>query len=124
MLKWSLLFSFLLCLSKPDNAQTGPGIDTLLTGTWNGTSLCQIKNSPCHNEIVVYHISKINGTHTFTIYANKIVHGVEEEMGILPCVYNKLTKQLTSAAYGTWTFSIEGDKLECYTYMVSCIGKL
>lgn len=27
-------------------------------GVWNGTSLCQVKNSPCHDEIVVYHISK------------------------------------------------------------------
>jgi hypothetical protein len=37
---------------------------------------------------------------------------VEEEMGALPFVYNKKTNQLTSTAYGIWTFHVEGDKLE------------
>jgi hypothetical protein len=87
-------------------------IDTLLIGTWNGTSICQIKNSPCHDETVVYHISKKRGVDTFFINAGKIINGVEEEMGILPFVYNKKTNQFTSTAYGIWTFDLEGDKLE------------
>jgi len=29
-----------------------------IEGVWKGTSLCQIKDSPCHDETVVYHISK------------------------------------------------------------------
>src|SRR3954447_4001833 len=114
MLKSTLLFSLLLCLAgKSNQAQTGVvNIDTLLIGTWNGTSICQIKNSPCHDEIVVYHISKNKGADIFFINANKIVNGVEEGMGILPFVYNKKTNQLTSTAYGIWTFNLEGDKLE------------
>jgi hypothetical protein len=115
MLKWSLLFSIILCLaSKSNQAQNGVvnKIDTLLIGTWNGTSVCQIKNSSCHDETVVYHISKNKGVDTFFINASKIVNGVEEEMGILPFVYNKKTNQLTSTAYGIWTFNLEGDKLE------------
>src|SRR3954464_13319530 len=114
MLKWSLLFSIILSLASTSNqAQNGVvNIDTLLIGTWNGTSICQIKNSPCHDETVVYHISKNRGADTFYINANKVVNGVEEEMGILPFVYNKKTNQLTSTAYGTWTFNLEGDKHE------------
>jgi hypothetical protein len=114
MLKSSLLFSLILCLaSKSSQAQNGAvKIDTLLIGTWSGTSICQIKNSPCHDETVVYHISKNRGVDTFFINASKIVNGVEEEMGILPFVYNKKTNQLTSTAYGIWTFNLEGDKLE------------
>ena len=115
MLKWSLLFSIILCLaSKPSQAQNGVvnKIDTLLIGTWNGTSICQIKNSSCHDEIVVYHISKNRGVDTFFINASKIVNGVEEGMGILPFVYNKKTNQLTSTAYGIWTFNLEGNKLK------------
>ena len=114
MLKSSLLFSIILCLaSKSNQAQNGVvKTDTLLIGTWNGTSICQIKNSPCHDETVVYHISKKRGVDTFFINASKIVNGVEEEMAILPFVYNKKTNQLTSTAYGIWTFNIEGDKLE------------
>ena len=114
MLKSALLFSLILCLAaKSDQAQTGPvKIDSLLIGTWKGTSICQIKNSPCHDETVVYHISKNIGADTFYINANKIVNNVEEEMGILPFVYNKKTNQLTSTAYGIWTLNIEGGKLE------------
>ena len=86
--------------------------DTLLIGTWKGTSICQIKNSPCHDETVVYHISKKTGVDSFYVNANKIVNGMEEEMGILPFVYDKKTNQFTSTAYGIWTFNIDGVKLE------------
>ena len=114
MLKSPLLFSLILCLAnKSSQAQTGmTKIDTLLVGTWNGTSICQIKNSPCHDETVVYHISKNRGVDTFYINAGRIVNGVEVEMGILHFVYNKKTNQLTSTAYGIWTFNINGVKLE------------
>jgi hypothetical protein len=114
MVKLTLLFSLILCLdSKSNQAQTGVvKIDSLLIGTWNGTSICQIKNSSCHDETVVYHISKKSGVDTFYIKAGKIINGVEEGMGILPFVYNRKTNQLTSTAYGIWTFNIEGIKLE------------
>jgi hypothetical protein len=29
-----------------------------VAGTWEGTSLCQIKPSPCHDEHVVYRFAK------------------------------------------------------------------
>jgi hypothetical protein len=114
MKKSILLCSLILCLAyKSIQAQTGKvNIDTLLVGTWNGTSICQVKNSPCHDETAVYHISKNKGIDTFYINAGKIVNGVEEGMGILPFVYNRKTNQLTSIAYGIWTFNIEGAKLE------------
>ena len=114
MLKLTVLFSLILCLASKSNlAQTGLlKIDTLLIGTWNGTSICQITNSACHDETVVYHISKNRGVDTFYINASKIVNGVEEEMGMLPFVYNEKTNQLTSTTYGIWTFNIEGVKLE------------
>src|SRR3954454_14353655 len=107
MLKWSLLFSIILCLASTSNQAQNRvvNIDTLLIGTWSGTSICQIKNSPCHDETVVYHISKNKGADTFFINANKIVNGVEEGMGILPFVYNNKTNQLTSTAYGIRTFN-------------------
>jgi hypothetical protein len=61
----------------------------------------------------VYHISKNKNVDTFYINANKIVNGVEEEMGILPFVYNQKTNQFISTAYkGIWTFTLEGNKLE------------
>jgi hypothetical protein len=114
MSKSILLITLILCLvAKSNQAQTNlVNIDTLLIGTWNGTSICQVKNSSCHDETVVYHISKNKGVDTFYINAGKIVNGVEEGMGILPFIYNKKTKQLTSTAHGIWTFNLEGAKLE------------
>src|SRR4029078_8665770 len=114
MLKSTPLFSVIFCLASVSNqAQTGPVKgDTLLIGTWKGTSICQIKNSPCHDETVVYHISKYTGVDTFYINASKIINDVEEEMGILPFIYNGKTNQLTSTAYGIWTFNMQGAKLE------------
>ena len=106
-----LLFFYLI--ANCCNAQNSvTQIDTLLSGTWKGTSLCQVKNSPCHDEIVVYHVSKNKGADTFYITANKIVNGAEEEMGILPFTYNEKTNQLISTSYGTWTFTVEAGKLE------------
>jgi hypothetical protein len=114
MLKTTLFFSFSICFAiNSSQAQSGlVNVDTLLVGTWKGTSVCQIKNSPCHDENVVYHISKNKDVDTFYINASKIVNGIAEEMGILPFVYNKKTNQLISQAYGIWTFTIEGSKLE------------
>ena len=114
MKKWIPLHSIIFCfIINSTQAQNGlVKVDTLLTGNWKGTSLCQKKNSPCHDEIVVYHISKKTGIDTFYINASKIVNGVEEEMGILPFTYNKKTNQLISSAYGTWAFNVEGSKLE------------
>jgi hypothetical protein len=113
MLKLTLVSWFILCLCKESiQGQAKVKMDTLLMGTWRGTSICQIKNSPCHDETVVYHISKNNGTDTFYVNASKIVNGVEEEMGILPFVYNGKKNQFISTAYGIWTFNIEGSKLE------------
>jgi hypothetical protein len=107
-------YTLILCLGIQNcNAQHAmPQIDTLLVGTWKGTSICQVKNSPCHDETVVYHISKNRGVDTFYVDASKIVNGVEDQMGILPFVYNKKTNQFTSTAYGIWTFDIKSAKLE------------
>ena len=114
MLKLTLVFTLMTCLfSESNQAQTNSiAIDTLLIGIWYGSSICQIKNSPCHDESVVYHISKNKGIDTFYVNANKIVNHKEEEMGVLPFVYDTKTNQFISTAYGLWTFNIEGSKLE------------
>jgi len=105
----SLLLVFASIYSKM-NAQVN--YDTLLIGVWKGSSICQIKNSPCHDETVVYYISKKPGIDTFYINGNKIVNGVEEEMGILPFTLNKKTNQIVSTSYGLWTFTIKERKME------------
>ncbi len=87
--------------------------DSLLIGTWKGSSLCQQKGSPCHDETVVYHISKVSGNDTLYIQANKIVNGMEEDMGILPCLFDEKSNHLRSTAYNSiWSFELKGEELE------------
>ena len=63
-----------------------------IEGIWKGTSLCQVKPSACHDENVVYHISKKSAT-VYTIQASKIVNGAEEDMGTFDSVVYDKTKQ-------------------------------
>jgi hypothetical protein len=115
MLKLTLLYFLVGGLAfNSGQAQTSSvKTDTLLIGTWKGTSVCQVKNSPCHDETVVYRISKKAGVDTFYVNASKIVNGVEEEMGIIPFINNTKTNQLISTAYnGIWTFNIEIAKID------------
>src|SRR5580765_7168831 len=111
-MKIKLILLLLVCSSISNNVNAQVNYDTLLIGVWKGSSICQIKNSPCHDETVVYYISKKTGIDTFYINGNKIVNGVEEGMGILPFTLNKKTNQLISTSYGLWTFTIKQRKLE------------
>jgi len=51
-----------------------------VAGTWEGTSLCQIKPSPCHDEHVIYRFTK-TGTREYRLEAYKVVNGQEQYMG-------------------------------------------
>lgn len=53
-----------------------------IVGTWQGSSLCQVKSSPCHDEHVVYRISSGQARH-YRIDAYKVVGGHEEYMGAI-----------------------------------------
>ena len=85
-----------------------------IEGIWKGTSLCQVKPSACHDEDVVYHISK-KSANLYTIQANKIVNGAEEDMGTFDSVVYDETKQTlrftTKDQQGrksVWLFTING----------------
>jgi hypothetical protein len=51
-----------------------------VAGTWEGTSLCQIKPSPCHDEHIVYQIKSV-GPRAYRIEAYKVVAGHKQYMG-------------------------------------------
>lgn len=89
-----------------------------IEGVWKGTSICQVKNSPCYDEEVVYHISKAAGPNSYTILMNKIVNGKEEEMGALNCTYDAVKNTLTGKTVdrrnreGFWLFTVSGNKIK------------
>ena len=84
-----------------------------IEGIWKGTSLCQVKPSACHDEDVVYHISK-KSANLYTMQANKIVNGVEEDMGSFDAVYDETKQTLTfimkdnQGRKSVWLFTING----------------
>jgi hypothetical protein len=97
----------LACKGKTSTAQS-------LVGNWKGTSVCQVINSPCHDEIVVYHISNDSSNHSYTDDAGKIVNGKEMDMGTLKFSFNAQQKLLyltDSVAQIKWEFKVSSNKM-------------
>ena len=87
---------------------------TSIEGTWKGSSICQIKTSPCHDEQVVYHISKVTGINKFSVIANKLINGKEEFMGTIPFTFDPQKKTFISIdeeRNARWEFVKEGDQM-------------
>jgi hypothetical protein len=93
-----ILLSLLPFISKAQTPKDTPAADSLFSGVWKGSSLCQVKNSQCHDENVVYYISKTNKDNILEIKANKIVNGEEVEMGKIQFQYDAKTKQIISTS--------------------------
>jgi hypothetical protein len=87
-----------------------------IVGTWEGSSLCQIKPSPCHDEHVVYRATRL-GTGRYRIAAYKIVGGQEQFMGPLDVRFDASTHQLfgsnldQSGSAHPWLFTVNGDHI-------------
>jgi len=106
-IKILLLFTFLLTLGKALTAQS-------LTGVWKGTSLCQVKNSPCHDENVVYYISKGGSDDSYQVTASKIIDGKENNMGTLNFLFDPQQKTfflVDSVKQVRWEFKLTGKEM-------------
>ena len=84
-------------------------------GTWRGTSICLVRNSPCHDETVVYYITRSGGADSVAIDARKIVGGQEDSMGVLACgvTAGDSTNVVVTCVMrnGVWRFHVRGDRL-------------
>ena len=106
-LQLSLFIALFLFCNKA-KAQTFEGV-------WKGKSLCQVKNSPCHDENVVYYISKDSTSKTFDINAYKIVNGKEDFMGTIVFVYDEKQTAYISVDKdrdARWEFKITGNTMK------------
>ena len=100
--------SLLITTFISGRAQTNFNSNTSsVVGTWKGTSICQVKNSSCHDEIAVYHISKGKADNIFNIQGSRIANGAEVDMGTLVFRFDPKTNQLISNNYGTWVFNVK-----------------
>jgi hypothetical protein len=83
-----------------------------LAGNWTGESICTIKDSPCHDEKVIYHVTEPNAAGDLQIEADKIVNGKPESMGTLDCKYDEKASTITcSMKQGEWKFDVKGDTM-------------
>ena len=104
----SIVLLFILVFGKNVTAQS-------IEGTWKGTSLCQIKNSPCHDEVVVYYVSKDSTGKSYEVIANKIVNGKEDSMGAISFTYDaqkKVFVSVDSVRNGRWEFKVTGNTMK------------
>ena len=83
-----------------------------LEGVWRGTSICQIRSSPCKDEQVVYHIARSASARGYRINMNKLVAGAEEEMGALDARFDPALATLQAETLdrqgrtGRWVFKL------------------
>lgn len=70
-----------------------------ISGTWEGTSLCQVKPSPCHDEHVIY---RVTGTapQRFKLDAYKVVSGKELFMGAIDLTFDPARDELFGKIVG------------------------
>jgi len=81
-------------------------------GSWRGTSLCLVHPSACHDESVVYRITRTTTSDSLSMDARKIVNGREEEMGVLGCLFDAQSARMTcTMRNGVWEFTIRRDSL-------------
>ena len=89
-----------------------------LVGDWEGESVCGAGFPACHDEHVVYHITKPPDEQgRVSIAADKIVSGRPEPMGVIELKYDAarqtLTGEMKNNRYrGIWEFRVGGDTLE------------
>jgi hypothetical protein len=90
------------------------GADASFAGVWKGDSVCQIKDSPCHDEASVYYVSKGTESNSFHMKMNKMVDGKKETMGTVTCKAGSdngsYVCRLNELA--TWTWQLNKDVLD------------
>jgi hypothetical protein len=85
------------------------------SGTWRGTSLCQVRPSPCTDEQAVYHVTRSGSGYRMVM--NKVVGGVEQDMGVVDGFFDVAKSTLTATTHdrqgrpGVWSFTIAGDHM-------------
>ena len=118
----SLYFAAILLLPAGALAQKSANS---VAGTWEGESICAVRDSPCHDEHVVYEIARDTAAENnpdrlgprleWKMDAYKIVGGEKQSMGTLPCAFDERKQALgctiKTRTEGYWEFIFDGDTL-------------
>jgi len=90
-----LFITVVIFIAGPCFAQNTAANTVNLIGTWKGTSICQVRPSPCNDEIAAYHITKEIKPGIYHMVMNKVVNGKEEDMGVGDYSFSAADKTLT-----------------------------
>jgi hypothetical protein len=82
-----------------------------LVGDWTGTSLCQVKPSPCHDEDVIFRFSKPHDD-KITVQADKIVNGRSVTMGISEWTYDSTGTLTWRIPRGDWKLIVSDTTMD------------
>jgi len=91
--------------------------ESQLVGNWTGESICVGDHPACHDEKVVYRISKTPGkSGSVTIIMDKLIDGKPETIGVFEFKYDAAKKTLVNEftrghTHGVWEFKLEGDTI-------------
>ena len=84
-----------------------------LAGNWVGESICTIKNSPCHDEHVIYRLEEPDPAGKMKIQMDKVVNGKPEIMGTVNCSFDTATSTITCLVNeNTWKFKVAGKTMD------------
>lgn len=86
---------------------------SLVLGTWEGESICQVPK-PCTSEHVIYEIKR-GSQGQLSLTMDKVVNGEREWMADLKCAWvpteRKLSCPMEGRKPGDWVFTLAGDTL-------------
>jgi hypothetical protein len=102
-----------LCLSQENNAKSDSHqVRAAIAGVWRGHSVCEVKNSPCHDEVNVYRFSSLPARPSaFSVTASKVVDGKEVVLGSGEWRYDG-DKHIIESQAPPIRLAIDGDKME------------
>jgi hypothetical protein len=88
--------------------------DSAFLGDWRGESICVVRESACHDEDSLYHVTKLAEKPGWvSMRLDKIVDGKPVTMGVMDCSYNAAKHSLECEfPRGVMRFSVSDDKME------------
>lgn len=89
------------------------GAESEAVGVWVGNSVCQVRESACRDESVIYTIAaEENNSGAVRVTADKVVEGKRITMGSGEYDFDAARHTLShSDQYGSWQLSIRGDEM-------------
>lgn len=118
-MKIAILLSLIITFSLSACAQKKDTGDSLL-GDWTGESKCVGSNPYCHDEIVIYHLTRSKADPAkINLSADKVVNGKPDFMGEFEMTFDPEKMTLTAefdikrtGGKGVWLFKVDGDKMD------------